>query len=264
MPESPFESRPEYSNETLRQLHARKSVRAYDPARTISQEVKRQLLEAAVAAPTAGCMTLYTILDITDQSVKDRLAILCDHQPFIGSAPVVLVFLADWQRWYDSFIAAEDRPVRAPGEGDLLLAIADAVIAAQNVVVAAESLGLGSCYIGDILENGEEVARLLNIPRLAVPAAMLCIGYPTRQQQLRDKPARFALPCLVHENAYHLADVPTLTAMHKERRPRKGFPESVRDLCESKWRTSFMAEMNRSAAVWLKRWVDGEENGTPG
>ena len=263
MTDNSKESKPECSNETLHQLHARKSVRAYDPVQPVSPQVKRMLLEAAITAPTAGCMTLYTILDITDQAIKDRLAVLCDHQPFIGTAPVVLVFLADWQRWYDSFAAAEDSPVRDPREGDLLLAMADAVIAAQNVVVAAESLGLGSCYIGDILENGEEVAQLLNIPRFAVPAAMLCIGYPTRQQQFHQKPDRFALSCLVHENTYRSADVPALMAMHNERRYGGGYPQAVRNLCDGKWRSSFMAEMNRSVSAWLKRWVDGEAAGFP-
>ncbi|MCL1854381.1 MAG: nitroreductase family protein [Clostridia bacterium] len=257
MPENTMESTLEHSNETLRQLHARKSVRVYDPDRPVSRQAKKQLFEAAVTAPTAGCMTLYTILDITDQGVKDRLAILCDHQPFIASAPVVLVFLADWQRWYDSFCAAGDGAVRSPREGDLLLAVADAVIAAQNVVVAAESLGLGSCYIGDILENGEEVAQLLNIPRFAAPAAMLCIGYPAREQLLRNKPARFSPSSLVHENAYQLADTAALMAMHNERNPGDGFPGTVRNLCGRKWNSPFMTEMNRSASAWLKRWVDG-------
>ena len=75
-----------------------------------------------------------------------------------------------------------------PGEGDLLLACADAIIAAQSTVVAAESLGIGSCYIGDIIENCEIVRELLELPEiLYFPAAMLVYGYPEESQIKKKK-----------------------------------------------------------------------------
>ena len=72
-------------NEILAGLHARKSVRAFSGEPVTPQE-KRAILEAACAAPTAGNQQLYTILDITDPALKDRLAETCDHQPFIAAA----------------------------------------------------------------------------------------------------------------------------------------------------------------------------------
>ena len=140
-------------NQVLTQLRARKSVRAFTDE-PVSPAVKRAVLEAACAAPTAGNQQLYTILDITDQALKDTLADTCDHQPFIARAPMVLIFCADCRKWYDAFAAGGCEP-RKPGPGDLWLALSDANIAAQNAVTAAWSLGLGSCYIGDILENAE-------------------------------------------------------------------------------------------------------------
>ena len=135
-------------------------------------------------APTAGNLMLYTIIEIEDQALKDRLAVTCDHQPFIARAPWVLLFVADFQKWMDLFAACgcDDLPGvpagATPGLGDLLMACNDALIAAQNAVVAAESLGIGSCYIGDIMELGEEHAELLHLPRWTFPAAMLCFGRP--------------------------------------------------------------------------------------
>ena len=167
-------------NPTLDALCARKSVRVFTEE-PVPQAVKNALFQAAMQAPTAGNQMLYTILDITDAALKARLADLCDHQPFIADAPVVLVFVADCQRWYDGFAAAGCAP-RPPREGDLLLAAADAAIAAQNTVVAAESFGLGSCYIGDILENCEDVRSALALPPYAVPAAMLVLDYAARMQ----------------------------------------------------------------------------------
>lgn len=76
------------------------------------------------------------------------------------------------------------------------------MIAAQNAVVAAESLGIGSCYIGDIMENVEEIRTLLALPEYVYPACMLIFGHPTAQQQNRTKPSRFDLSDIVCENAY--------------------------------------------------------------
>ena len=189
-------------NEVLRQLHDRKSVRVYED-RSVEPEVKQAILEAAIQAPSAGNMALYTILDITDPAIKEKLAVSCDNQPFIAKAPMVLIFCADYRRWYDVF-RDHVAEVRKPGMGDLFLAEADAIIAAQNAVVAAHSLGLGSCYIGDITENYEFHRELLNLPQYVVPAAMLCIGYPTEQQRQRSKPPRHSVSDLVHENGYNM------------------------------------------------------------
>ena len=175
-------------NEVIRQLHERKSVRVYLD-KPIEEAEKKAILQAALQAPTAGNMALYTILDITDPAVKQALSKSCDNQPFIATAPLVLIFCADFRRWYDVFCNfVED--VRKPDMGDLFLGQADALIAAQNAVVAAHSLGIGSCYIGDITENFEYHRELLNLPQYVVPAAMLCFGYPTQQQCKREKPPR--------------------------------------------------------------------------
>ena len=147
-------------NEVIKQLYERKSVRVFED-KEISNDDKRIILEAACQAPTAGNMQFYTILDITDQKLKERLSETCDHQPFIAQAKMVLVFCADYQKWYDGFDYAGANP-RKPRTGDLFLAMSDTNIAAQNAVVAAQSLGIGSCYIGDIFENCEIHREILN------------------------------------------------------------------------------------------------------
>ena len=179
-------------NNIIQSLLSRKSVRVFEE-RAITPEEKKAILISAMEAPTAGNQQLYTILDITDQNLKDQLAESCDHQPFIAKAPLVLIFCADKLKWLDAYIEAGAEP-RQPGVGDLLLAIEDAMIAAQNAVVAAESLGIGSCYIGDILEKKEFHQQLLNLPRYVVPIGMLVFGYPTQQQKERVKPAASPLP----------------------------------------------------------------------
>ena len=166
-------------NEILRALHLRKSVRVFTE-REIEREDKERILNASLQAPSAGCQILYTILDITDQDKKERLAELCDHQPFIAKAKMVLIFCADCKKWLSFYEEAGLSP-RKPGAGDLLLAVEDALIAAQNAVTAAESLGIGSCYIGDVMEHAEEMRQLLKLPQYVYPACMLVFGYATEQ-----------------------------------------------------------------------------------
>ena len=175
-------------NEIIQSLFTRKSIRQYK-LRPIASDEKELILQAALQAPTAGNQNLYTILDITDKTLKEELSRYFDNQPFIAQAPLALVFLADCRRWLDSYRVAglEARP---PGEGDFLLAVADALIAAQNTVVAAESLGIGSCYIGDILEQEEKVREALALDEYVFPAAFVVYGYPGQGQMKRAKPPR--------------------------------------------------------------------------
>ena len=246
-------------NEVLQQLHDRKSVRVYED-RPIAPEVKKAILEAAIQAPSAGNMALYTILDITDPEKKAALAKSCDNQPFIATAPMVLIFCADYRRWYDTFCRYEAQ-VRSPGMGDLFLAQADALIAAQNAVVAAESLGIGSCYIGDITENYEYHRQLLNLPQYVVPAAMLCFGYPTRQQAERVKPNRFRPEDMVHENGYDMEKSADMPRMLSGQTGRTGdeLAEWIRRFCKRKWNSEFSIEMSRSCAVIAEHWCGDKE-----
>ena len=229
---------------TIQELIERKSVRVFEE-REISQEDKMLILEAIANAPTAGNQQLYTVIDVTDQALKDELIKTCDNQPFIGKAKMVLVFCADCKKWYDGYID-EDCGPRKPGVGDLLIAVSDANIAAQNGVTAAWSLGIGSCYIGDIMENCEEQRRLLKLPEYVFPAAMVVFGYPTRQQADRKKPLRAPIELIVSENAY-----PEMDADYRE----KLFANKSQDMkafCNRKYNSDFAREMTRSVAEYMK------------
>ena len=237
-------------NEILAALHRRKSVRAYTEE-SVPPEKKEQILKAACAAPTAGNQQLYTILDITDQEIKDKLAVSCDNQPFIARAPVVLIFCADCQKWYDAFVHGGCDP-RPPRAGDLMLAVTDCAIAAQNAVTAAESLGLGSCYIGDIMERCELHRELLNLPDYVFPAVMLVMGVPTRQQRERPKPERCELRHIVHENAYRRMGAEELREMLGRQAGPRPYEEWLAAFCQRKYQSDFSREMSRSVEEYLK------------
>lgn len=237
-------------NETIKELFERKSVRVFEN-REIPFKDKQLILEAAMMAPTAGNQQLYTILDITDQSLKEQLAETCDHQPFIARAKMVLVFCADCQKWYDAFNATDCSP-RHPGVGDLMLAVTDTAIAAQNAVVAAQCLGIGSCYIGDIMENCEIHKEILNLPSYVIPAVMVVFGYPTQQQKERQKPERVKLKHIVHENTYRRMDARELQTMLEYKAIGKSYDEWIKAFCNRKYNSDFAREMSRSVEAYLE------------
>lgn len=234
-------------NETIRLLAERKSVRVFENWE-IAPEVKDAILAAAMRAPTAGNMMLYSILDITDQAIKDRLAVTCDDQPFIATAKMVLIFCADYRRWHRKFRLAgcDGGDVSAPELSDLLLAASDAVIAAHAACTAAESLGVGSCYIGDIIENFEEHRALLKLPPQTAPVCMLVFGYPTAQQRERRQTTRFPRESIVFENGYReLTEDELLEMMPNER---------TQALYTRKYISAFAREMVRSTKEIFKNW----------
>ena len=256
-------------NQVIDILMKRKSVRAYED-REIRSEVRDEILKATLRAPTAGNLMLYSILEITDQTIKDKLAITCDNQPFIARAPMVWIFLADYQRWYDYFLASgveelcaqRNLSMQKPEEGDLFLACCDALIAAQNAVVAAESFGIGSCYIGDIMEQYETHKELLHLPQYVFPICMLVFGYPTQQQRDRHYTRRFEEKFIVFENQYrHLVPM-EFEEMFAERQSRLSTGQSMKGITTvgqatylRKFTADFTMEMRRSVREILKEWM---------
>ncbi len=237
-------------NRTIEELIERKSVRAFTD-QPITAELKRTIIQAAMEAPTAGNQQLYTILDITDQKLKERLSETCDHQPFIARAHMVLIFCADCQKWYDAYEAGNCEP-RKPGAGDLMLAVTDAAIAAQNAVTAAWSLGIGSCYIGDVMERCEIHRELLNLPPWVFPAAMVVFGYPTQQQKRRVKPERCEQEYLVHENTYRRLGEEELRDMLRKNYKGGDFDSWIQAFCQRKYNSDFSIEMSRSVKKYLE------------
>lgn len=239
-------------NNTIKELYERQSVRIYTNEE-ISKEDKELIINSAIQAPNAGNMQLYSIIDVTNQEIKDKLAILCDNQPFISKAKMVLIFCADYEKWFKAFsnISSE---VRKPGMGDLLLSMEDAIIAAQNSVVAGWSLGIGSCYIGDIMENHEEIVDLLNLPEHVYPACMVVYGHIDYDHIMKNKPSRVDNKYVVFENEYKNLSDEELRDMFEPRTLPKGYEEWMKAFLERKYNSSFCDEMCRSAEKYIERY----------
>ena len=170
-------------NETLGLLNERMSLRRYSPQLIEAQHLQL-IMDSTMRAPTAGNMMLYSVLQVQAQDKKERLAETCNHA-FIAQAPLVLLFLADMQRLYDfyrafgvpAYCSGHGTEFQTPQASDLMMSCCDALIAAHTSVIAAESLGIGSCYIGDILGNCKEHQEIFQLPRWTFPIALVCYGY---------------------------------------------------------------------------------------
>ena len=257
-------------NQVIEVIHNRKSMRAYED-KPLPEDVRDMILKSAMRAPTAGNMMLYSIIEVSDQKAKNKLVETCDNQPFIAKAPLVLVFLADYQRWVDYFKVSgvEERcaengvPMVMPEDGDLFLACCDALIAAQTAVIAAESMGVGSCYIGDILENYEVHREMFDLPQYAIPICMVCFGYPSQEQRERERTERFGEEFIVFKDRYRHLGEDEFKEMYAgtHERMMAGSAE-MRDqpnvgirMYKRKFSAEYAVEMRRSVRAILEAWI---------
>lgn len=159
---------------------------------------------------------------------------------------MVLVFLADYRRWVRKFQQAGCENIPNPRLSDFILATNDTVIAAHAACVAAESLGIGSCYIGDIIEQWEQHKEMFHLPQFVAPVSMLVFGYPTQQQKDRPQTSRFPQNMIVFENEYRDLTAAELLE-YKDNDKAKAF-------YNRKYVSEFAQEMARSAEEILKNW----------
>ena len=247
-------------NETIRLLEERKSVRQFVQEPMPREDVET-ILGAAVQAPSAGNMTLWTIINVTDPEKKLALSKSCDNQPFIATAPLVLGFCADYRRWFEVFRTLDlGEALRMPGEGDFMLAMTDTIIAAHATVVAADALGYGSCYIGDIIENCDTQRAILGLPEYVKPVCMAVYGKPTQSQIERRKPPRFAREEVVCENIYRSTTAQEMAARLQRRQnlDDEAFERWLMAFAKRKWNCDFSREMTRSAAQMIREWNEGK------
>jgi nitroreductase len=255
-------------NDVIKIIDNRCTVRAYKST-PLSQDEIDIIIHGAMRAPTAGNMMFYSIIEVKDQEKKEKLVKTCDNQPHIAKAPLVLIFLADMQRWYDYYAASSvpercvsiNQKYRTPDESDLLLACCDALIAAQNTVIVAESIGIGSCYIGDIIENIETHREMFNLPKWVFPVTMLCYGYPKQDPSKRILTSRFPKKFIHFTDTYKRFNKDEFSEMFQNFE-KELYVENAENLGQDyylrKTGSEFSKEMSRSVKVALRDWAKKE------
>ena len=191
-------------NDSLKTLLSHRSVRSY-LSEPLPPGTLEWLVAAAQSAASSANLQTWSVVAIEDQERKEELCKLANNQVHVKQAPLFLVWLADLGRLAH---VAESRglPHVALEYLELLVkAIVDASVAAQNATLFAESLGLGTVYIGALRNNTQEVATLLNLPPFVFPVFGLCVGYPNPEVQAAIKP-RLPQSAVLHRETYKLAE----------------------------------------------------------
>lgn len=154
--------------ELFEAIRRRRSIRAFTEKEVSEREIK-ELLEAAILAPSAGNIQPWSFVVIRDHDTKRKLAEAALNQFFIEKVPVVIVVLADWNRSRRHY----------GSRGANLYCLQDTAAAVQNMLLAAVALGLGACWVGAFQE--EMVSAVLKVPEGFRPVAIVPIGRPAEK-----------------------------------------------------------------------------------
>ena len=176
----------------------RRSIRKYS-SEPVDDKLLNELLVMGCRASTTGNMQVYSIVITRDEKQKRDLSPLHFNQKMITEAPVVLTFCADFNRFnkwclqrnaepgYDNFLS-------------FMTGAIDALIVAQTVCIAAESKGLGICYLGTTTYNAHKIIELLKLPKGVVPVTTVTIGWPSEKPVQVD---RLPLEAVIHKETYN-------------------------------------------------------------
>lgn len=239
-------------NQVTQVIKNHTSIRKFNET-PISEAEEKEIIDCALRGASAGNMMQYSIITIKDKDTLGKLADSCDNQPFIGSASLALVFVADNHKWSTFFkerqVTDHGNPYERPRVPDMMLAIQDAMIAAQNSVLAAESMEIGTCYIGDIMEKAEFHRELFGLPDYTMPVTLIVMGHYDKKPKLRP---RFDTKYMVSKERYPNVESHFINGMFKEEERKK--PDFAQKLYSRKIGADFFKEMIRSIKVYLKQW----------
>ena len=194
------------------QICAHKSIRSYLSTPIPERDVDK-IIEAATRASTSGNIQPYSIIVTKDSEKKAKLYDLHFQQEMVLQAPLLLTFCTDWNRmtkW------CELNNVKPTWDNLLcfLVGTGDVFIAAQNAALAAESFGLGICYMGTTLNNATKLASFFNCPKGVIPVTTIAIGYPDEEQEQR---GRLPIRAIVHDEVYQDYDGAAIAEVYKEK-----------------------------------------------
>jgi nitroreductase len=190
-------------NAVLDTLLAHRSVRHFSD-RALPEGLPELLAAAAQSAPSSSNLQAFSIVAVEDAARRARLAALAAGQHHVAQAPLLLVFVADLARLRAVCAAAGEAAAGLDYLESFIVAVADAAFAAQNALVALESLGLGGCYIGALRNHPRAVAEELGLPPGAFAVFGLTVGYPDPDVATGVKP-RLPQPVVLHRERYRPA-----------------------------------------------------------
>ena len=197
---------------TIKQIHAHRSIRRYK-SNPVPGDLLTKILEAGIRASSSGNMQTYSIVVTADPTLREQLYEAHFEQNMVLEAPLLLTFCADFHRMRQ-WLRIRNAPDNFDNFMSFMIAAIDAILVSQNVALAAESEGLGICYLGSTFSNCNRVGRILELPHNVVPVAGFTLGYPDEEPELRD---RLPLDGLVHYETYQDYSDERIAEIYKQR-----------------------------------------------
>ncbi len=172
-------------NKVIELLQSHRSIRKFQD-REVDQSIVEELVRAGQGAATSSFIQACTVIQVNDPQAREKLCSAAAGQQYVKEAPVFLVFCADMQR-HRLACDMHQADMLSGFTEQFLTASVDCALFAQNVLVGAESLGLGGCYIGAIRNKIGEVDVLLDLPELVYPIFGMCLGYPAQDPEVKPR-----------------------------------------------------------------------------
>jgi nitroreductase len=193
-------------------LNQHRTIRKYTN-QNVPSDLMNELLEAACRSSNTGNMQAYSIVVTSDNEIKSKLAPSHFNQPMITQAPVVLTFCADFNR-FSKWCEQRNADPGYNNFQSFMAAAIDALIVAQTFCIAAESVGLGICYLGTTTYNAQEIIEALKLPKLVVPITTITVGYP---ETIPEQTDRLPLEAVVHFDTYKQFSNTDINTLYSEK-----------------------------------------------
>lgn len=201
--------------DVIHQIHKHRSIRKYKPD-PIPDDLLAEILQAGIRTSSSGNMQSYSIIITRDEERRSQLYEPHYQQKMVLEAPVFLTFCADFHRMR-RWLALRDAPDNFDNFFSFMIGAIDAILVSQTVALAAESRGLGICYLGSTLASADQIGRILKLPSNVIPVVGFSLGYPAEDPELRD---RLPLEGIVHQEAYHQSQDQEILDIYQEREIR--------------------------------------------
>lgn len=172
-------------NPTIQTILNHRSIRKFKNKKLDSSTVST-LIDAARHTSSSNFMQSYSIISVNEPSLKQKIAAIC-NQDYVAESGHLFIMLVDQHR---NQTIAKENGVNTDvlhSMDRFLVGVSDALLASQNIMIAAESMGLGGVFLGSILNEADQIIDLLQLPKLTFPILGIALGYPDQNPQLKPR-----------------------------------------------------------------------------
>lgn len=239
-------------NETINIQMNHRSIRKFKQE-PVSKDQLVTIVRAAQMASTSSNMQAFSVIHISDREKRSQLAALAGNQAYVEECPVFLVWCADLYRLKTASGFGEGEGYIGTTE-NLVVAVTDTALAAQNAVVAAESMGLGAVYIGGIRNNIKAVSTLLQLPEYVIPMYGMCLGYPDQSPSIRP---RLPYESVLHEDVYSADDYEALIQAY-DATMKQYMLDRTNGKRDTNWTQAMQARLGAPSRMHMKDFISSQ------